>query len=60
MQCVCGQWFSVPVYKLKPKESVELCPSCVAASTPQSYVNSREWVQGTVSQGNTFQEQFKE
>ncbi len=44
--CVCGQFFYVQSYRMDPKESVELCPRCLQASQPKSYVNSKEWTQG--------------
>ncbi len=45
--CICGCHFTVPMFKLKPKESLELCPSCIRASTPSSYTN-REYMLETV------------
>lgn len=45
--CICGRYYQSTGYKMNPKESVELCPTCLQASTPKTYVN-KEWVQGCV------------
>lgn len=41
-QCICGRSYSYVVHPIGD-EYLDMCPSCVAASTPQSYVN-KEWV----------------
>ncbi|BAV80891.1 hypothetical protein [Vibrio phage RYC] len=45
-QCSCGNWFHAPVFKMKPNLIMELCQSCIRASTPETYVNSKEWTHG--------------
>ena len=48
MQCLCGNYFSTPMFKLNPKESIELCPACIRASTPSAYTNREYMLENVV------------
>ncbi|AUR87509.1 hypothetical protein NVP1101O_098 [Vibrio phage 1.101.O._10N.261.45.C6] len=56
MQCLCGRWFTPLYYKTGKDYSREqsLCPTCINASNPISYVN-KEWVCGNTT-GMVFSE----
>lgn len=45
MQCFgCGNFFTSHFYE----DSLDLCPHCIASSSNQSYMASKEWVQGHI------------
>jgi hypothetical protein len=56
--CICGNSY-MPKYSLSNRgyNNLDLCPACIAASNPQSYVNSVEWVQGTTTENTEYNPQ---
>lgn len=47
-QCTCGTWYSGS-YGKKGKYDIDACPACQAASMPETYTNSKQWVCENVS-----------
>lgn len=43
--CICGREYR-PTYS---KDSLDLCPHCLAASNGGGYMSSKEWVCGNVT-----------
>lgn len=46
MQCRCGEFYNYRSYDVLSNEDskdLDLCHKCIAASTPKSYINSKEF-----------------
>ena len=56
--CICGNYY-MPKYSPSDRgyNNLDLCGSCISASNPQSYVNSVEWVQGTITENTEYNPQ---
>ena len=51
--CYCGNSY-VKSYHSNTGYNVDMCPACISASTPESYVTSKEWIQGHVSENTEY------